>query len=214
MDVEKTSSTDSLEKRYAELAAKTAAAIAAEGDPPTDDSKVTIQPSLPVLPRYVPPPPQTPIRLMECRMFFPTSGHIGFDTIKSSDELPPIEIIREMILYETRLRLSDSIQALMDENHTDGTAVTFVHDLIQQHVVQHFGYQDVNALRTALFRFPDDPVVQGAFYVKHNKITQGLVSQGQDARDVNLYTIDGHSTTLFSQITAGQPLIILAGSTS
>jgi hypothetical protein len=39
-----------------------------------------------------------------------------------------------------------------------------VHNLIQQHVVEHFGYRDVNALRTALFRFPDDPVIQAAFY--------------------------------------------------
>ncbi len=41
-----------------------------------------------------------------------------------------------------------------------------MHDLIQQHVVEYFGYRDVNALRTALFRFPDDPVVQEAFYGK------------------------------------------------
>jgi hypothetical protein len=34
-------------------------------------------------------------------MFFPTSGHIGFDTVK----------------------LSDSIQELMDEYHTDENAV-------------------------------------------------------------------------------------------
>jgi len=32
--------------------------------------------------------------------------------------------------------------------------------------VEYFGYRDVNALRTALFRFPDDPVVQAAFYGK------------------------------------------------
>ncbi len=50
--------------------------------------------------------------------------------------------------------------------------------------------------------------------VKYNKITQGVINQGQCARDVNLYTTDGHPTTLFSQITTGQPLIILAGSTS
>jgi hypothetical protein len=52
------------------------------------------------------------------------------------------------------------------------------------------------------------------FLVKYNKISQGLVNQNQYACDVDLYTTDGHSTTLFSQITAGQPLIILAGSTS
>jgi hypothetical protein len=50
--------------------------------------------------------------------------------------------------------------------------------------------------------------------VKYNKITQGVINQGQCARDVNLYTTDGQPTTLFSQITTGQPLIILAGSTS
>jgi hypothetical protein len=97
----------------------------------------------------------------------------------------------------------------------------------------------VNALRTALFRFSDDPIVQSAFYsksfeknssqnkivffqfftsfffvVKYNKITQGLISQGQCARDINLFTTDGQPATLFSQISAGQPLIILAGSTS
>ena len=33
-------------------------------------------------------------------------------------------------------------------------------------MVEYFGYRDVNALRTALFRFPDDPVVQAAFYGK------------------------------------------------
>ena len=37
-------------------------------------------------------------------------------------------------------------------------------DLIQQHVVEHFGYSHVNALRTVVARFPDDPVIKEAFY--------------------------------------------------
>ncbi|CAF1608240.1 unnamed protein product [Rotaria magnacalcarata] len=149
-----------------------------------------------------------------CRMFFPTSGRMGFDTIKTSTEFPPIEIVREMITYETSIRLSEPIQELMDFYHNDETSLSRVLDLIQQHVVEHFGYHDVNALGTALHRFPDDPVVKSAYYVKHNKITQGLISQGQCARDVDLYTTEGQSRNLFSQITAGQPLVILAGSTS
>ncbi len=129
MDVKKTSSTKSLEKHYAELAEKTSAAIASEGPPPTVNNGPTVQRSLPKLPRYQPPPPSPPREqymggYMECRMFFPTSGNMGFDTIKYSHDLPPIEIVREMILYETRLRLSDSIQDIMDENHTDECAVT------------------------------------------------------------------------------------------
>jgi hypothetical protein len=39
-------------------------------------------------------------------------------------------------------------------------------DFIQQHVVEHFGYSHVNALRTALARFPDDPIIKEAFYGK------------------------------------------------
>ncbi|CAF3338629.1 unnamed protein product [Rotaria sp. Silwood2] len=206
MDVNTTSSTDSIEKLYAEIAQKTAEAIAAAGLPSSDNNGLSIKHSLPQLPRYEPPPPPSPPRLR-----FPLSESI---TIKLSAELPPLEIVREMILYETRLRLSDSIQKIMDIYHTDECAVTYVHDLIQQHVVEYFGYQDVNALRTALHRFPDDPIVQEAFYVKYNKISQGVVQQGQCARDINLYTIDGQSTNLFSQILAGQPLIILAGSTT
>ncbi len=100
-------------------------------------------------------------------------------------------------------------------------------DSIQQHVVEHFGYSHVNALRTAVSRFPDDPIIKEAFYskektrvihfivlVKHNKITQGLVLEGQCAQDVKLFTLDGQPTTLFSQIIPGQPLILLAGSTT
>jgi hypothetical protein len=38
--------------------------------------------------------------------------------------------------------------------------------MIQQHVVEYFGYRDVNALRTALYRFPDEPAIKEAFYSK------------------------------------------------
>jgi hypothetical protein len=127
MDVKKTSSTNSLEERYNELARKTAAAIAAEGPPSANNDGSSVKLTLPRLPRYEPPPPRRPISDfggMVCRMFFPTSGHMGFDTVKLSDELPPIEIVRQMILYETRLRLSDSIQEIMDEYHTEESAVT------------------------------------------------------------------------------------------
>lgn len=166
MDGKKPSTEEDIKQKYAEIARKTADAIAAEG------STITISQTIPQLPRYTPPAPSQAERLrfyndfsnFECRMFFPTSGHIGFETIKTSNELPSIEIVRDMILYETRLRLSDSIQNLMDEYYTDSNAVTFIHDLIQQHVVEHFGYKDVNALRTALHRFPNDPIIQSAFY--------------------------------------------------
>lgn len=50
--------------------------------------------------------------------------------------------------------------------------------------------------------------------VKHNKITQGVVNCGDNAPDIDLFTLEGKPAKLFSQITEGQPLIILAGSGS
>ncbi|CAF1030083.1 unnamed protein product [Rotaria sordida] len=108
-----------------------------------------------------------------------------------------------MIAYETNIRLSEPIQELMDSYHKDEAALRLILDLIQQHVVEHFGYHHVNALRTALYRFPDDPAVKSAFYVKHNKVTQGLINQGQCVRDVELYTTEAdlHSGRLPSELT-------------
>jgi hypothetical protein len=130
------------------------------------------------------------------------------------DDLPPLDIVRQMIKYETSLRLSDPVQQLFDLYHKDDNAITMVLDYIQQHVVEYFGYSHVNALRTAISRFPDDPVIKEAFYVKHNKITQGLVNQGQCAQDIKLFTLNGQPTTLFSQMNPDQPLVIFAGSTT
>ncbi|CAF1094552.1 unnamed protein product [Adineta steineri] len=98
-----------------------------------------------------------------------------------SDDLPSLETVRQMIKYETSLRLSESVQQLLDLYHKDDNAITVILDSIQQHVVEHFGYSHVNILRSALSRFPDDPVIKEAFYIKHNKITQGLVNQGESA---------------------------------
>ncbi|CAF3756160.1 unnamed protein product [Rotaria sp. Silwood1] len=110
--------------------------------------------------------PSDDILRSRCMMFFPTSGRMGFDKVEVSDELPPIEILREMITYETSIRLSEPIQELMDIYHKDEAALRYILDLIQQHVVEHFGYHHVNALRTALHRFPDDPAVKSAYYGK------------------------------------------------
>jgi hypothetical protein len=194
------------EQDYAIIAEKTAAAITAQEQPPPTNQQ---QPP----PKPKPRPPKDYSR-SRCLMMFPTSGRMGFEIIKTSDELPSVEIIREMIACETRIRLSKPIQELIDEYYTDEAVVTFIHDLIQQHVVERFGYHDVNALRTAFYRFPDELAVKEAFYVKHNKATQGLINQGQCIQNVNLFTPEGHPTTLFSQISAGQPLVLLAGSTS
>ncbi|CAF1575960.1 unnamed protein product [Rotaria sp. Silwood1] len=156
------------QQREAIIIQKTTAAIAAEGLPLMADSRSSAQP-MPSPPLSQQPPPTKPrtrrSRRM-CRMFFPSSGRMGFDKVKISDELPPIETLHNMIMFETRLRLSEPIQELMDLYHTDEDSVTLIHDLIQQHVVEHFGYHHVNALRTALYRFPDDPIVKEAFYGK------------------------------------------------
>lgn len=40
------------------------------------------------------------------------------------EDLPPLEIVRQMIDYETRLRLSDSVQDLFEVHHKDDQAIT------------------------------------------------------------------------------------------
>ncbi|CAF0970137.1 unnamed protein product [Rotaria sordida] len=212
-------SIDPEQQRDTVIKEKTRAAITAQEPPPPPPPVTNNQSSARPIPSPAsqqPRPPKSRARNSKrmCRMFFPSSGRMGFDKVKNSDELPPIETLREMIMYETRLRLSEPIQELMDLYHIDEDSVTLIHDLIQQHVVEHFGYQHMNALRTALYRFPNDPVVKEVFYVKHNKVTQGLVNCGESVQDVDLFTMEGHPTTLFSHMSADQPLIVLAGSTS
>ncbi|CAF1111635.1 unnamed protein product [Didymodactylos carnosus] len=173
------------------------------------------------------------------RMFFPSSSHCGFDVLKEktqdsfiydqdaneliasnedknnlSDDLPPLEIVQQMIVYETHLRLSESVQQLMDFYHEDEHAVTLIHDYLQKSVVEKFGYKHVNALRTALARFPDDPIVQSAFYIKYNRITQGKMNVDEPVIDIDLYKLNGEQTTLLSQICLNhRPMILVAGST-
>ncbi|CAF4950817.1 unnamed protein product [Rotaria sp. Silwood1] len=124
-----------------------------------------------------------------CLMFFPTSGCMGFEKVKVSKELPPIEILREMIAYETSIRLSDPIQELMDVYHKDESALRLILDLIQQHVVEHFEYNDFNALRTALYRFPDDPA-KIQINIMPIGTLQVIIVEGCDLKDRDLVDDD------------------------
>lgn len=116
-------------QRDADLTEKTKAAITAEGSPPVVSNK---QPALAPLQPTTEQPSRPKVQPSDagkrskrmCRMFFPSSGRMGFDLITDSDELPPVETVRDMIVYETRLRLSQPIQELMDLYHTDEDSVT------------------------------------------------------------------------------------------
>lgn len=118
---------NAVNQTQATLEQKTAEAIAANGQSATADGKKdkrkdskSKKEDKPRKPRRDFPDNSSQYR---CLMFFPTSGHIGFDTIKTSDEFPPIETIREMVTYETKIRLSKPIQELMDYYHTDEAAL-------------------------------------------------------------------------------------------
>jgi hypothetical protein len=128
----KQSSKQDNKERDTKIAEATAAAIAANGSPPAINNTPVAKDSIAGLSEHQRPPDRPPyIRSKKtndmqhrCLMMFPTSGHMGFDIIKMSDELPPIETIREMIAYETRLRLSEPIQELMELYHTNESALT------------------------------------------------------------------------------------------
>ncbi len=124
---------DTKQQSDAEIAKKTTEAIAAEGPPPAVNNNSSTQAPPP---QTIPVPSQPKVTRTSrdlgemsrrmCRMFFPSSGRMGFDMITNSDELPPIETVRDMIAYETRLRLSQPIQELMDLYHADEDSVTYV----------------------------------------------------------------------------------------
>ena len=122
-------SLDSNGQKNVIIAEKTAAAITAQEQSPLEAKNQPSVPNpLPSPPQQQPPSNSQSRRPKDysrarCLMFFPTSGRMGFETVKMSDELPPIEIIREMLAYETRIRLSESIQELMDVYHTDEAAL-------------------------------------------------------------------------------------------
>lgn len=59
-----------------------------------------------------------------CLMFFPTSGRMGFEKVETTNDLPSLETVREMIAYESQLRLSEAIQELIEFYHMDERAVT------------------------------------------------------------------------------------------
>ncbi|CAF4899588.1 unnamed protein product, partial [Rotaria sp. Silwood1] len=74
------------------------------------------------------------------------------------------------VLYDYQDRDFEAIDYyLKAEQIIDQSVLAPDHKLredIYQHVVEHFGYHHVNALRTALYRFPDDPIIKEAFYGK------------------------------------------------
>jgi hypothetical protein len=120
---------DTTQQGDAEIGKKTTAAIAAEGQPPVVNNKPPAQAPPPPTIQQSSRPKVNPrdadqMSRRTCRMFFPSSGRMGFDMITVSDELPPIETVRDMIAYETRLRLSQPIQELMDLYHTNEDSVT------------------------------------------------------------------------------------------
>lgn len=113
----------------AEITKKTTEAIVADGPPPVVNNKPVIAVLDPQIvqqqqPRRPNPKDRGDTSRRMCRMFFPSSGRMGFNMITESDEMPPIETVRDMIAYETRLRLSQSMQELMDFYHADEDSVT------------------------------------------------------------------------------------------
>ncbi|CAF5081829.1 unnamed protein product, partial [Rotaria magnacalcarata] len=113
----------------ANIEQKTAEAIAANEKTPTASEKndkknrsVVSPPKRQGRSNRRPPSSGDGFSQSRCLMFFPTSGRMGFEKVRVSDELPPIETLREMIAYETNIRLSEPIQELMDVYHTDEAA--------------------------------------------------------------------------------------------
>jgi len=164
-------------------------------------------------------------------MFFPSSGHHCFDLITLSPEkrqtleLPSKAVLLQMLKRECELRLSPGIQQLFTKYTNDENYVTFITDRLQQHVVEEFGYKDVDILRAAQSLYPgDNDISESAFYIKYNRCRQGSMTEGNTVPDVKLLSLDGTvssiNTYFQESCKAGSlnpsvsPLVLVAGSIS
>ncbi|CAF3263724.1 unnamed protein product [Rotaria socialis] len=95
-----------------------------------------------------------------CKMFFPTSGRMGFDKIKTSTEFPPIETVREMITYETSIRLSEPIQELMDFYHNDEASLRLA---LLLHIISYSKFTFAMKLKSCARSHPT--TCRGTFWI-------------------------------------------------
>lgn len=132
--------------------------------------------------------------------------------------VPPVEMLKDMILRENELRCSTEWQHRFDaaERRADTDWLECVAEL-QLQVVREFSCPDVavHALRTAQALYPQEPFfAQVPLHVRYNRARNGPLSVGREAPPVTVYHLDGTALPLFDLGGDSEPLVLVCGSFS
>jgi hypothetical protein len=96
-----------------------------------------------------------------------------------------------------------------------------VREKIELPILQAFGYDDVHcsisrgldALQTAIYRYPDEPELKQPFWIKYNRARDGNLHKGSKAPNPIVYSLNNLTPErLYSETNPSQTTIILAGS--
>lgn len=154
-------------------------------------------------------------RQSNARMLMPSSGRRDFDQFQfdpaNFDGADPqtalqlqrvlaatfIETLVKMLQREEQLRLSSSVQLLLNEHQENAE---YVYHALQRQVALEHGFKDlemgVQAMRSACSLFPDEPRLRTtSLYVRHNRSRDGTLAVGQEVPDVPLYSLPCGSST-------------------
>lgn len=120
------------------------------------------------------------------------------------------EIAINMIKYECRMRNSDEVQIMYDENKIN------VEDYVQKETLKKFSYLpnqfNLNEYRKIGTKFYDNKnVMESAFFLKYNIIEDVPNVLYDTLEDAKLVKLNKENTNLFNFI-SDKPLVILAGS--
>ena len=120
------------------------------------------------------------------------------------------EIAINMLKYECRMRNSDEVQIMYDENKIN------VEDYVQKETLKKFSYLpnqfNLNEYRKIGTKFYDNQnVMESAFFLKYNIIEDVPNVLYDTLEDAKLVKLNKENTNLFNFI-SDKPLVILAGS--
>lgn len=128
---------------------------------------------------------------------------------------PSLESLRQMVLRENQLRLSDEWQqrfAAAELSHDTDWLECVVE--LQLQVLQEFGYRAkvAEVLRNAARRYPDEPFFRKVpLQVRFNRARNGSLAEGCRIPDVQLLRLDGSATSLGLETGGNTETMVLIG---
>lgn len=159
-------------------------------------------------------------------MFHPVNGRYGFDALPKPEvdiSIPSYDILKDMLIREDELRLSEKFQNLFAD---PGNNAIHVAELVQQQVADEFGYKGedapkiIDVLRAVISFYPEkkDEITKIPHYLKFNRSARGSFEIGDPIKDVRLAKLNGEETSLFKYMEGtkypSKPFLICTGSYS